>query len=156
MWWICNKTVNIYGIYTSLKEAFKFCWSLFADELNTWPKPTRRKVKLNKSAFGTPRLPDLLCKHWFTSSLWNFCCWVADVSPCETSPAGRGEEKQLFSQATDKQCDGDWVDVTQSCQGYAMHSATVHRSNSLKGTFSPHLSLLMSLRTHKEGFRAAL
>ena len=49
-----NKTVNISGIYSSLEEAFEFCWSSFADEHNTLPKSTRRNVKLNKFAFGTP------------------------------------------------------------------------------------------------------
>ena len=48
---------------------------------------------------GTPWLPHLLCKHRFLSSVWNFCHWVADVPPCETSPAGKSKEKQLFSQA---------------------------------------------------------
>ena len=36
----------------------------------------------------------------FTSSVWNFCRWVADVPPRETSPAAKSEEKRLFSQAT--------------------------------------------------------
>ena len=49
-------------------------------------------LKLNKFAFGIPRLPDLLCNHWFISPVWNFCCWVADVPPRETSPAARSEE----------------------------------------------------------------
>ena len=31
---------------------------------------------------------------------WNFCCWVADVPPHETSPAAKSEEKRMFSQAT--------------------------------------------------------
>ena len=47
----------------------------------------------------SPRLPDLLCKHWFTSSVWNFCCWGADVPRGETYLEGRSEEKRLFSQA---------------------------------------------------------
>ena len=34
----------------------------------------------------------------FTSSVWNFCRWVADV-PHETSPAMKSEEKRMFSQA---------------------------------------------------------
>ena len=93
--WIYNKTVNICGIYSSL-EAFEFCWSSFADEHNTLPKLTKRNIKLNKFAFGTPWLLDLLCKHWFRSSIWNFCHWVADVPPCETSSATRSKEKQLF------------------------------------------------------------
>ena len=68
-------------------------WSSFADEHNTLPKSTRRNVKLNKFAFGTPWLPDLLFKRWFTSSVWNFCRWVTDVRLCETSLSGdeRGE-----------------------------------------------------------------
>ena len=80
--WISDKIVNIWVF-----------WSSFADEHNTLPKSTRRNVKLNKFAFGTPWLPDLLCKHWFTSSAWNFCRWVADVPPRETSLSGdeRGE-----------------------------------------------------------------
>ena len=43
----------------------------------------------------------LLTGFWtdFTSSVWNFCCWVADVPPCETSPAMKSEEKRMFSQA---------------------------------------------------------
>ena len=35
----------------------------------------------------------------FTSSVWNFCHWVADVPPRETSPAAKSEEKWMFSQA---------------------------------------------------------
>ena len=35
----------------------------------------------------------------FTSSVWNFCHWVADVPPRETSPAAKSEEKRMFSQA---------------------------------------------------------
>ena len=61
------------GIYSSLEEAFEFCWSSFTDEHST--------------------LPNILCNHWFTSSVWNFCRWVADVPPRETSLSGdeRGE-----------------------------------------------------------------
>ena len=86
-----SKTVNICGIYSSLGEAFEFCWSSLANEHNTLPKSTRRHVKLDKFVFGTPWLPDLLCKHWFASSVWNFCRWVADVPPRETSPAAKRE-----------------------------------------------------------------
>ena len=71
-----------------LEEAFEFSWSSFADEDNTFPKPTRRNLVLNKFAFGTPWLPDLLYKHWFTSSVWNFFRWVADVPPRKASLSG--------------------------------------------------------------------
>ena len=36
---------------------------------------------------------------YFTSSVSNFCCWVADVPPREMSPAAKSEEKRMFSQA---------------------------------------------------------
>ena len=36
----------------------------------------------------------------FTSTVWNFCRWVADVLPCETSPAARTKEERLISQTT--------------------------------------------------------
>ena len=63
------------------------------------PKSTRRQEKLDKFLFGTPWLPDLLWKHWFASSVWNFCSWVADVPPREMSTAAKSEEKRMFSQA---------------------------------------------------------
>ena len=83
----------LWNIVFSQEEAFEFCWSSFADEHNTFPKSTRRNVTLNKFAFGTPWLPDLLSKHRFTSSVWNICRWVADVPPREKSLSGdeRGE-----------------------------------------------------------------
>ena len=94
-----TKTINVCGICSSLDEAFEFCWISFADEHNTLPKLTRSNIKLIKCAFGTPWLPDLFCKHWFTSSVWNFSRQVADVPPCKTSPAASSEEQRLFSQA---------------------------------------------------------
>ena len=69
------------------------------DEHNSIPKSTRRHIKLDKFIFGTPWLPDLLCTHWFASSVWNFCRWVADFPPRETSPATKSEEKRMFSRA---------------------------------------------------------
>ena len=56
---------------------------------------------LNNSYVSTPSSnkgfwPDIQTD--FTSSVWNFCRWVADVPPRETSPAARSEEKRLFSQ----------------------------------------------------------
>ena len=87
-------------VYSSLEEVFEFCWGSFANnEHNILLKLTRRNVKLKKFAFGTPWLPDLLCKCWFMSSVWNFYRWVTDVPPRKTSQAVRSEEKQLFSQA---------------------------------------------------------
>ena len=44
---------------------------------------------------------ELLTRFWtdFTSSLWNFCRWGADVSHGETSLAARTEARRLFSRA---------------------------------------------------------
>ena len=95
-----RKQSKLVEYISSLAEAFEFCWSSFEDEHNTLLKSTRRNVKFNKCACGTPWLPDILCKHWFTSSIWNFWRWVVDVPQRETSPAVKSEEKQLFSQAT--------------------------------------------------------
>ena len=50
--WLSFRHMSSYGIYSSLEEAFEFCWSLFAGE-----------VKLNKFEFETQGLLDLLCKH---------------------------------------------------------------------------------------------
>ena len=86
--WLSFRHMSSYGVYSSLEEAFEFCWSLFAGE-----------VKLNKFEFGTQGLLDLLCKHWFSSSVWNFCFWVPEVPPFEMSKAVRSKKKRLFSQA---------------------------------------------------------
>ena len=49
--------------------------------------------------FGTEGLPNLLCKHASTSSVWNFYHWVKEVPLSKTSQATRSKEKQPFSQA---------------------------------------------------------
>ena len=87
----CNESITkqnsqyLWNIFFSGRSSWVLL-ELFADEHNTFPKLTRRNVKLNKFAFRTPWLPDLLCKHWFLSSVWNFCRhWVAGIPPCESS-----------------------------------------------------------------------
>ena len=86
----------LWNIFFFRRSIWAF-WNSFTDEHNTFiPKSTKRSIKLNKFAFGTPWVQDLLCKHWFTSSVWNFCHWVSDFPPCKTSPAVRSEEKRLF------------------------------------------------------------
>ena len=81
------------------------CSSNPSSQLTVSSLRTKRKarvgapLKLDKFIFGTPWLPNLLCKHWFASSVWNLCCWVADVPPCETSPAAKSEEERMFPQA---------------------------------------------------------
>ena len=111
---ISNKTANVCGIWSSPREAFEFFWSPFADEHNTLPKSTRRNVKLNKFAFGTLSLPDLLCKHWFTSSVWNFCRWVADVPPRE--PSLIGDERGETSAVRRLPCTKLWFFPSKFCK----------------------------------------
>ena len=41
-----TKQFSFCGIYSSLEEAFDFCWSSFADEHNTLPKSTKRNIIL--------------------------------------------------------------------------------------------------------------
>ena len=87
----CNESITKQSIFVEYillwkKQLSLILLELFADEHNTFPKSTRRNVKLNKFAFRTPWLPDILCKHWFLSSVWNFCHhWVAGIPPCESS-----------------------------------------------------------------------
>ena len=71
----------------NLLQNSQYSWNIFffrksiAVEHKTLTKSIRRNIKSNKFTFGTQWLPDLLCKHWFTSSVWNFCRWGADVPP---------------------------------------------------------------------------
>ena len=90
----------------NLQQNSQYLWNIVFSRRSIWvllelihrwtqhfSKIDQGNVKLNKFAFGTPWLPDLLSKHWFTSSVWNFCRWITDVPPRETSLSGdeRGE-----------------------------------------------------------------
>ena len=81
--------------YSSLGEVFEFCWSSFSDKHNTLTKSTMRNVQLNKFEFGNPWLLDSFCQHWFTSSVWNFCPWVAESFLIVKSPQPRGARRNL-------------------------------------------------------------
>ena len=78
-----------------------FCWRFIAftfDLCSLLSVIRKQQVKqcnyfVDQSAFLTGFRTDL------SSSVWNFCHWVADVPPRETSPAARSEEKRLFWQA---------------------------------------------------------
>ena len=96
---LTKQSIYFVEYLSSLEESFEFSCSSLADEHKTLPISTRRHVKLNKFIFKTPWLLDLLCKHWFASSVWNFCSQVADVPPREKSPAAKSEEKRMFSHA---------------------------------------------------------
>ena len=94
----------------------------------TLAKSTTRHVRLDKFTFGTPWLPDLLSKHWFASSVWNFCRWVADVPPHEMSPAAKSKEKQMFLQANRGTCRAFVILFWKSCKcptvGLDVHTRT--------------------------------
>ena len=52
-------------------------------------KIDQKTRKIGQICIWNPWLPNLLCKHWFASSVWNFCCWVADVRLRAKRPQGR-------------------------------------------------------------------
>ena len=84
-------------MYSSLEKAF--CWSLIfvCSRTQHFTVMDQDKHKIKQMYIWNPldyRI--LLCKHWFTSSVWNFCHWGADVPPGETSLAGRSKEKGLY------------------------------------------------------------
>ena len=51
----------------------------------------------------------------FTSSVWNFCRWVADVPPRKTSAAAKSEEKRMFSQAIEGLMNLIYFIISYSC-----------------------------------------
>lgn len=73
------------GIHSSLEEAFEAIIWVFLDLAHRSARNVtiidREKHKLNKSQWGTPWPLDKLRKHWFTSSVWNFCRWGKPKRP---------------------------------------------------------------------------
>ena len=59
-------------------------------------KIDQEKRKIEQIWMWTPWLPDILCKHWFMSSVWNFCRWVADV-PREITQRRRARRNGCFA-----------------------------------------------------------
>ena len=87
--------------YSSLAETFEFSWSLFAEEHNTLPQSIRRNINI-----WNPMATRFLmhsCKHWFMSSLCNFCRWGANIAPGKMSWATRKKERRRLLQYS-KQC----------------------------------------------------
>ena len=86
--------------YSSLAETFEFSWSLFAEEHNTLPQSIRRNINIwNPIAMATRFLMHSY-KHWFMSSLCNFCRWGANIAPDKMPWATRSKEKRLLLQVT--------------------------------------------------------
>ena len=133
----------------NLEQKSQYLWNIRFSRRSVWvllelvgrwtqhiTKINQKTRKLDKFVFGIPWLPDLLCKHWFASSVWNFCRWVTDVPPRKTSPVAKSKEKRMFSQAS------LFISVT-SAQGkrlqggiyewlrckYVKHHSRVHHEN---------------------------
>ena len=137
----------------NLLQNSQYLWNIFVSRRSIWvllahvrrwtqhfnlPKSTRKNVKLNKSAFGTPWLPDLLCKHWFTSSVWNFCRWVADVPSRETSLSRdeRGETSAVSRLVVDRILPSGWAcdACVTTCDFYVIWYMECEKNNNYKKT----------------------
>ena len=109
---------------------FRKNWSLFAVEHKTYHNPPEKNIKSNKYTFGAPWLLDLLSyKHWFTSSIRNFCHWSTDVPSDEKSLATRSKEKQLYLQASlwlyEPRRSWDWLTKMQKEKKQGQYSSIV-------------------------------
>ena len=92
---VCSKEDYIPQILTVLLEIHCiYIWPL-------WPFVFCLSFQWLKQCNYSVDQSGLLTGFWtyFTSSVWNFCCWVADVPPRHTSPAAKGEKKWMFSKA---------------------------------------------------------
>ena len=69
-WWKHPQNGNVCGTLCSLRK------HPFLHALRRWGRFVRRNVCDSATEipywFGSPWLPDLLSKHWFASSVWNF------------------------------------------------------------------------------------
>ena len=109
---------------------FRKNWSLFAVEHKTYHNPPEKNINSNKYTFGAPWLLDLLSyKHWFMSSVRNFCHWSTDVPCDEKSLATRSKEKQLYLQASlwlyEPRRSWDWLTKMQKEKKQGQYSSIV-------------------------------
>ena len=110
VWKTCSKIYNNWVISRALigrrlwlitEQSMEMTWFLFLSLATFWETLTgQEKREIEHVCIWNPMATDLLRKHWFTSSVWNICCWVADVPPRETSQAASSDEKRLFWQAS--------------------------------------------------------
>ena len=77
-------------------------WSL----LMTTMLSERSYEKRKRVACENIRFSSLFIAGDVSRGVWNFCRWVADVPPRETSPAAKSEEKRMFSQARKREKEG--------------------------------------------------
>ena len=93
---LCSTNIDCFVRDSSRLHLTYVAFCLFSVVHKQWLK--KYNCCVNQSALLTGFWTD------FTSSVWNFCCWVVDVPPCETSPAMKSEEKRMFSQANTSLC----------------------------------------------------
>ena len=77
-------------------------------------------------------------RNWIASSVWNFCRWVADVPPRETSPAAKSEEKRMFSRTSRS---------IERCQTEETEARNAFQYNLIPDCYSSKRSITASLRT---------
>ena len=92
MWWIYYKTVNSLNIFF-LTRSIWVLLELVRRRTQNFTVIDQEKHKIEELFIWTIHLRN------YSSSVWNFCCWGADVPPGETSLAARSAERPLFSQA---------------------------------------------------------
>ena len=102
----------------NLEQNSQYLWNKLFSGRSVWVlqeiigRWTQHFTKIDQFVFGTPWLLDSLCKHWFASSVWNFCRRVAEVPPRKTSSEAKSKEKRMFSQANQK---GYWTYIMFTC-----------------------------------------
>ena len=87
-------------MYSSLEEAFEFCWSSFSDDHNTLPKSTKRNwtnLHLEPDDYQIYDV-NIRLRHQYGISVTE----LQTFPPCDKSLSAKSEEKQLFLQAMDR------------------------------------------------------
>ena len=106
------------GLHNQICSILRFSWSMLLKRgVHLRTSSSRKSNASSREEYVPPILTVLLEIHrvyiwpsWpfvfclslvnnLTSSVYNFCRWVAEIIPCETSSAAKSEEKRLFSQA---------------------------------------------------------
>ena len=77
-------------------------------------------------------------RNWIAPSVWNFCRWVSDVPPRETSPAAKSEEKRMFSRTSRS---------IERCQTEETEARNAFQYNLIPDCYSSKRSITASLRT---------
>ena len=101
IWIFSNSDV---GSFTSHKDkSMKVLWD-GTYGFSSSPKKTRKskhlQMSLQRQHFLLSKTLSVGLAEVWTRNLpvWNFCCWVADIPPCETSPSDneRGEMHNVY------------------------------------------------------------